>query len=72
LGVFDKEGLVSFKTDSHKAGACISDNGNIQIKTIRLDNILAKEKVTFIKMDIEFIAIVLLWSKFRQSKISSV
>jgi len=52
LGAFDEETTVYFKSGI-SSGSRIVDEGENQIKTARLDDILKDEEITFIKMDIE-------------------
>lgn len=51
-GVSDKTGTLNFQATSDGASK-ITDKGDIEIKTVALDEALEGEKVTFIKMDIE-------------------
>ena len=52
LGVSDKSEILSFSTGCGE-GSAISDNGNVHIATVALDDFLIKHDVNFIKMDIE-------------------
>ncbi|MBE5812122.1 MAG: FkbM family methyltransferase [Clostridiales bacterium] len=52
MGVFNKDGILKFNAGLKKSSS-ISENGDTEIKTVKLDNILKEENVTFIKMDIE-------------------
>ena len=51
-GLWHKTDILSFNSKSGQ-GAKITDNGDIRIKTVSLDEILNGKRVTFIKMDIE-------------------
>ncbi len=50
-GVYHKNGTCFFQATGNTSG-CISKLGQIRIETIRLDDVI-KEKITFVKMDIE-------------------
>jgi len=52
LAVAAASGVVRFDATG-QAGASISDSGSIEVKTVALDEALAGEEPTFIKMDIE-------------------
>lgn len=49
-GVSDKEEVLSFNFEGSASGIC--ENGNFQIQTTTIDKFV-KEKITFIKMDLE-------------------
>lgn len=51
-GLWDKKGIVRFRSN-YSGGACISENGNVEIQVDSLDNVLNGRRVSFIKMDIE-------------------
>jgi len=50
IGAYDKEDVLKFA--SNESASNISENGDIEIKVGKIDDYI-KEKVTFIKMDIE-------------------
>lgn len=52
VGAFDKQTIVRFK-GGFCAGSKIIDEGENEIKTVKLDDVLKNEEITFIKMDIE-------------------
>lgn len=51
-GVFGKDGTINFNLTA-TGGSCIDKNAINTINTVKLDNVIRNEKVTFIKMDIE-------------------
>ena len=53
-GLMDKSGTFRFEVDNmNQQGSMITDNGQVEIRTVALDELLKGKKVTFIKMDIE-------------------
>jgi len=52
LGTFDRETTVKFK-GGFCGGSKISSEGDNEIRTVKLDDIIRGEKITFIKMDVE-------------------
>lgn len=45
--------VLRFTSSAYDAGAAISNNGDINVQSDYIDNIVNNEKITFIKMDIE-------------------
>lgn len=52
LAVAARSGIVRFHATG-QAGAAISEQGEIQVRSVALDDIVQREEPTFIKMDIE-------------------
>lgn len=50
-GAYSKNGILSFSADD--SASYINDNGNLNIKVFKLDDVLAEESTSMIKMDIE-------------------
>ncbi len=50
-GVYDEQTTLRFH--SQGIGSSISENGTVQIKTVKIDDICLNSQVTFIKMDIQ-------------------
>lgn len=51
--LYDENTTLFFDNDVDKSNALISETGKIKVQACRLDDVLARRKVTFIKMDIE-------------------
>ena len=52
-GAYSKKTIISFCSDSDSGSSRIADGGNYKIETITIDEMLAGDYATYIKMDIE-------------------